>query len=54
MKTGTLVAAIAIVAVIAMFIWNFVAPGGPSWIVFLFAGLAIVIVCGIKAKDKGK
>jgi hypothetical protein len=54
MKLSSVIAAIAIASVLIFFIWNYVAPGSPSWLVFIAAGLGIVIASGVMNKGKDK
>lgn len=54
MKSGYIIAAIAIAAVLIYFIWSYIAPGSPSWLIFIVCGLAIVVVGGIMNKGKDK
>lgn len=53
MKTGALIAVIAMVAVGIWFVIDYVAPGSPSWVVFIFAAAAIVAVGAREYKNKG-
>ena len=53
MKLGYIIAIIAIAAVLIYFILTYVAPGIPAWIVFIAAGLGIVIAGAVMNKDKG-
>ena len=52
MKSGSIIAAIAIASVLIYFILNYLAPGFPSWLIFIVCALAIVIVGGIMNKNK--
>ena len=53
MSLGSISAIIAIAAVLIFFILMYVAPGFPGWIVFIAAGLGIVIAGAVMNKDKG-
>ena len=52
MNLGYISAIIAIASVIIYFILTYVAPGIPAWIVFIVAGLGIVIAGAVKNKQK--
>ena len=54
MKTGVLIAVIAMVAVGIWFLIDYLAPGSPSWVVFIFAAAAMVAVGGLEYKKKDK
>ena len=54
MKLGTISAIIAIASVLIFFIWSYIAPGSPAWLIFIVAGLGIVIAGGVMNKDKDK
>ena len=54
MKLGSVIATIAIASVLIFFIWSYIAPGSPSWLIFIVAGLGMVIASGVMNKDKGK
>ena len=53
MKLGYIICIISIAAVLLYFILNYAIPGAPTWIVFIAAGLGIVIAAGVKNKDGG-
>lgn len=53
MKTGVIIAIIAMAAVLIYFIIDFLAPGSPSWLVFIAAGIGIVAVGGVLGKNGG-
>ena len=53
MKTSYIICIIAIAAVLVFFLLNQFFPTAPSWLVFIAAGLGIVIVQGVKSKNKG-
>lgn len=46
MKTGLIIAIIAMVTVALWFIIDYLAPGSPSWVVYIFGGAAIIGVAG--------
>ena len=52
MNLGYISAIIAITAVLIFFILTFVAPGFPAWMVFIAAGLGIVIAGAVKSRQK--
>lgn len=52
MNFGYTSAIIAIAAVLIFFILTFVAPGFPAWMVFIAAGLGIVIAGAVKSRQK--
>ena len=54
MKSGYIIAIIAIAAVLIYFIITYVAPGAPAWLIFIVAALGIVITGAVMNKDKGK
>lgn len=53
MKLGYIIAIIAIAAVLIYFILTYVAPGIPAWIVFIAAGLGMMIAAGVKNRNDG-
>ena len=53
MKLGYIICIIAIAAVLLYFILSYAIPGAPTWIVFIAAGLGMVIAAGVKNKDGG-
>lgn len=53
MKTGVLIAIIAMVAVGIWFVIDYLAPGSPSWVVFIFAAAAMIGVGAREYKNKG-
>ena len=54
MKTSLLIAIIAMVAVGLWFVIDYLAPGSPSWVVFIFAAAAMLAVGGLEYKKKNK
>lgn len=46
MKTGLIIAIIAMVTVALWFIIDYLAPGSPSWVVYIFGAAAIIGVAG--------
>lgn len=55
MKTSQIIAVIAIAAVLIFFIITYAAPSAPAWLVFIAAGLGIVIASFVgRNKDGGK
>jgi len=50
MKTSYIICIIAIAAVLIFFLLNYFAPTAPGWLVFIAAGLGIVVVTGIRNK----
>ena len=53
MKLGYIICIIAIAAVLLYFILNFAFPQAPTWIVFIAAGLGMVIAMAVKNKEDG-
>ncbi len=53
MKLSYIICIIAIASVLLYFILSYAIPGAPVWIVFIAAGLGIVIAAGVKNKDGG-
>ena len=51
MKQGYIIAIIAIAAVLIFFILTYAIPGAPAWLVFIAAGLGMVIAAAMKKKD---
>jgi len=51
MKPGYIICIIAIAAVLVYFILSYVFPGAPTWIVFIAAGLGMVIAMAVKKKE---
>ena len=45
---------IAMVAVGVWFIVNYLAPGSPSWVVYIFGGAAMLAACGMAYKKGTK
>lgn len=54
MNFGSVTSIIAIAAVIIFFVWGYLAPGSPSWLIFLVAGLGIVIAKAVMGKNEKK
>ena len=54
MNQGSITAIIAIAAVLIFFIVNQFVPGAPAWLIFIVAGLAIVVNTAMHNKDKDK
>ena len=52
MKTSQIISIIAIAAVLIFFILMFAAPDAPGWLVFIAAGLAMVIAQAVNGKGK--
>jgi hypothetical protein len=52
MDLGKIIAIIAIAAVLIFFVISYAAPGSPAWLVFIAAGLGMVIAAGVKSKGK--
>jgi len=53
MKLGYIIVIIAMASVLLYFILNYFAPSFPSWIVFIAAGLGMVIAGAVKNKEGG-
>ena len=51
MKLGYIICIIAIAAVLLYFILDLAIPGAPTWIVFIAAGLGMIIAMGVKNKE---
>lgn len=51
MKLGHIIAIIAIAAALIYFILTYAIPVAPAWLVFIAAGLGIVIAASVKNKD---
>ena len=52
MDLGKVIAIIAIAAVLIFFIITYLAPGSPAWLVFIAAGLGMVIASAVMRKGK--
>ena len=52
MKTGLIIAVIAMVAVGIWFVVDYLAPGSPSWVVFIFAAAAMLAVGGMGTRRR--
>lgn len=46
MKTGLIIAIIAMVTVALWFVINYLAPDSPSWVVYILGAAAIIGVAG--------
>ena len=53
MKLGYIIAIIAIAAVLLYFILAYAVPDSPAWLVFIAAGLGMIIASGVKNKGDG-
>ena len=51
MNLGYISAIIAIVSVLIFFVISYAVPGAPAWIVFIVAGLGIVIAGAVKNRS---
>lgn len=54
MKLSNIIAIIAIAAVLVFFIITYAFPGAPAWLVFIAAGLGMVIASGLKKDELPK
>jgi len=52
MKMGLAIAVIAMVTVGIWFIVDYLAPGSPSWVVYIFGAAAMLAVGGMAYKKK--
>ena len=53
MKRGLLVAIIAMITVLIMLIWMYIAPDQPYWLVCIAGAIAMLVAIGVN-KDKGE
>ena len=51
MKLSYIICIIAIAAVLIYFIVSYLVPNAPAWIVFIAAGLGMIIAAGVKNKN---
>ena len=52
MKTSLLIAIIAMITVLVMLIWMYIAPDQPYWLVCIAGAIAMLAATGLN-KDKG-